>query len=148
MSDGYVMLSKEIKQYLTIITLYEKQKYMYDNKVHSVEHRIVSISQPWLRPIVRGKVKAAVGFEAKFDLSLDNEGYGRIDKISFEAYIESTCLIEAIERFRNAPVIIRSVYWQIRYTEPEKNATIVKNVESAYQVQSLEDQASFAEMTC
>lgn len=100
MSDGYAMNSKEIKQYLTIIKLYEQQQYMYDNKVHSVEHRIVSISQPWLRPIVRGKVKAPVEFGAKFDLSLDNEGYGRIEKISFEAYNESTSLIDAVERFR------------------------------------------------
>ena len=101
MSDGYAMNNKEIKQYLTIVKLYEQQQYMYDNKVHSVEHRIVSISQPWLRPIVRGKVKAPVEFGAKFDLSLDDEGYGRIEKISFEAYNESTCLIEAIERFKN-----------------------------------------------
>ena len=94
MSDGYAMTEKEISLYLTIITLYEQQKYMYDNKVHSVEHRIVSISQPWLRPIVRGKVKSPVEFGAKFDLSLDSEGYGRIEKISFEAYNESICLIE------------------------------------------------------
>ena len=66
MSDGYAMTDKEISLYLTIITLYEQQKYMYDNKVHSVEHRIVSISQPWLCPIVRGKVKAPVEFGAKF----------------------------------------------------------------------------------
>lgn len=96
MSDGYAMTEKEISLYLTIITLYEQQKYMYDNKVHSVEHRIVSISQPWLRPIVRGKVKSPVEFGAKFDLSLDSEGYGRIEKISFEAYNESTCLIEVV----------------------------------------------------
>lgn len=100
MSDGYAMTEKEISLYLTIITLYKQQKYMYDNKVHSVEHRIVSISQPWLRPIVRGKVKSPVEFGAKFDLSLDSEGYGRIEKISFEAYNESTCLIEAVERFK------------------------------------------------
>ena len=100
MSDGYAMTEKEISLYLTIITLYEQQKYMYDNKVHSVEHRIVSISQPWLRPIVRGKVKSPVEFGAKFDLSLDSEGYGRIEKISFEAYNESTCLIEVVERFK------------------------------------------------
>ena len=50
--------------------------------------------------MVRGKVKAPVEFGAKFDLSLDSEGYGRIEKISFEAYNESTCLIEAIERFK------------------------------------------------
>ena len=98
MSDGYAMTGKDIGLYLTIIRLYEQQQYMYDNRVHSVEHRIVSISQPWLRPIVRGKVKAPVEFGAKFDLSLDSEGYGRIEKISFEAYNESTCLIEAIDR--------------------------------------------------
>jgi IS5 family transposase len=74
---------------------------MYDNKVHSVEHRIVSIPQPWFRPIVRGKVKTPVEFGAKFDLSLDSEGYGRIEKISFEAYNESSSLIEAAERFKD-----------------------------------------------
>ena len=100
MSDGYAMTSKEIGVYLTILTLYEQQKYMYDKRVHSVEHCIVSISQPWLRPIVRGKAKAPVEFGAKFDLSVDSEGYGRIEKISFEAYNESSCLIEAVERFR------------------------------------------------
>lgn len=45
-----------------------------------MEHRIVSILQLWLRPIVRGKAKALVEFGAKFDLSLDSEGYGRIEK--------------------------------------------------------------------
>ena len=100
MGDGYAPIGKEINLYLTIITLYEQQKYMYDNKVHSVEHRIVSISQPWIRPIVRGKAKAPVEFGAKFDLSIDGEGYGRLEKISFEAYNESTCLIEAVERYK------------------------------------------------
>lgn len=100
MSDGYAMIGKDIDLYLTIIKLHEQQQYMYDNRVHSVEHRIVSISQPWLRPIVRGKVKEPVEFGAKFDLSLDSEGYGRIEKISFEAYNESVCLIEAVECFK------------------------------------------------
>ena len=100
MSRGYAMTDKEIGLYLTILMLYGQQKYMYDNKVHSVEHRIVSITQPWIRPVVRGKARAAVEFGAKFDLSLDSEGCGHIEKISFEAYNESTCLIEAVERFK------------------------------------------------
>ena len=91
---------RESNLYLTINKLYEHQQYMYDNKIHSVEYRIVSITQPWLRPIVRGKVKTPVEFGAKLDLSLDSEGYGRIEKISFEAYNESTCLKEAVERFK------------------------------------------------
>ena len=100
MSEGYAPAGKETALYLTILTLYEQQKYMYDEKVHSVPNRIVSISQPWVRPIVRGKVTAPVEFGAKFDLSLDTEGYGRIERISFEAYNESTCLQDAAERFR------------------------------------------------
>ena len=100
MSDGYALTSKEIKLFLTIQKLYEQQEYMYKNKTHSVENRIVSIERPYLRPIVRGKVKAPVEFGAKFDLSIDTEGYGRIEKISFDAYNESTCLQDAVERFK------------------------------------------------
>ena len=100
MSDGYALERKEVSLYLTITTLYEQQKYMYDNKTHSVDHRIVSITQPWLRPVVRGKAKVAVEFGAKLDLSIDIGGYSRIEKISFEPYNESACLIDAVEHYR------------------------------------------------
>lgn len=100
MNEGYALERKEISLYLTIRTLFEQQKYMYDTQTHSVDHRIVSITQPWLRPIVRGKARAAVEFGAKLDLSIDSEGYGRLERVSFEAYNESTCLIEAVERYK------------------------------------------------
>ena len=57
LSEGYAPSNKEIKLLLTIFKLYEQQKHMYKARVHSVADHIVSISQPWLRPIVRGKVK-------------------------------------------------------------------------------------------
>jgi len=100
MSEGYAPSKKEIQLLLTIYKLYEQQKYMYKARVHSVDDRIVSISQPWLRPIVRGKIKTPVEFGAKFDLSLDENGYARIEKISYDAYNESTVLIDAINRFK------------------------------------------------
>lgn len=100
LSEGYAPTSAEAGLILTILKLYEQQKYMYDNKVHSVKQRIVSIRQPWIRPIVRGKEKSPVEFGAKFDLSLDGGGYARIERISFEAYNESGCLQEAVERYR------------------------------------------------
>ena len=61
----------------TIRRVYEQQKYMYDNR-----DRIVSLSQPWLQPIVRGKAKANVEFGAKLDISVVN-GWTRLlaDKI-------------------------------------------------------------------
>ena len=100
MADGYVLQPKEIPLLLTIFRLYEQQQYMYDNKVHSVENRIVSIMQPWIRPIVRGKLNSAVEFGVKLDISIDSDGYARIEKTSFDAYNESACLKDAIERFK------------------------------------------------
>ena len=93
--------TRDIPIILTIFKLYEQQKYMYKNKVHSVPDRIVSIRQPWIRPIVRGKVKAPVEFGAKLDISIDREGYGRLEKVSFDAYNVSGCLIKAVERYRS-----------------------------------------------
>lgn len=141
MSRGYAMTDKEIGLYLTILMLYGQQKYMYDNKVHSVEHRIVSITQPWIRPVVRGKARAAVEFGAKFDLSLDSEGYGHIEKISFEAYNESTCLIEAVERFKARTGHYPEVYWLTRSTVQGQTGTIAKTMVSAYPVRSLAGRA-------
>ena len=69
--------------------VYEQQKYMYENKVHPGPDRIVSISQPYIRPIVQGEAAAPVEFGAKMDLSLDEKGMARIEKMSFDTYNES-----------------------------------------------------------
>lgn len=45
---------------------------MYDNKTHSIERSIVSIHQPHVRPIVRGKTNAYVEFGAKIQMSIMN----------------------------------------------------------------------------
>lgn len=102
--DGYVhqncSLTEKEKELLEVIRkVYDQQKYMYDHKTHTVENRIVSISQPWIRPIVRGKAATPVEFGAKLDLSIDTEGYARIEKLSFDAYNESTCLITAVKNY-------------------------------------------------
>ena len=57
---------------------------MYETKTHIVEDRIVSISQPYIRPIVRGKAKSPVEFGAKLDLSVDETGMCRLEKLSFD----------------------------------------------------------------
>ena len=49
---------------------------------------------------ISGKVKAPVEFGAKLDVSIDSEGYGRLEKVSFDAYNESGSLIEAVERYK------------------------------------------------
>ena len=83
----------------TLRKIYEQQKYMYDNHTHSVPDRIVSVSQPFIRPIVRGKAGKPVEFGAKLDISVSN-GWARLEYWSFDAYNEATKLVETIERYR------------------------------------------------
>ena len=99
-ANGVVLSEKQAKRLAVITELYEQQKYMYDNNVHSVKDRIVSISQPYIRPIVRGKAKAPVEFGAKLDMSIDENGFARLERLSFDAYNEADVLITAIERYR------------------------------------------------
>ena len=73
----------------TLTTLYEQQLYMYEHRVHSVPDRIISIRQPWVRPIVRGKAHANTEFGAKLHISMV-DGYARIERLSFDAFNEAT----------------------------------------------------------
>lgn len=56
---------KEIPKIDTAMRLYNQQETMYKNMTYRAEHRIVSLSQTWLRPIVRGKVNVPVEFGEK-----------------------------------------------------------------------------------
>ena len=91
---------KQVDNYITIHALYQQQQYMFDNKTHKVENRIVSISQPYVRPIVRGKTKAPTEFGAKLHLSVDENGFGRIESLSFNAFNEGPMLIEALNAYK------------------------------------------------
>ena len=72
---------------------------MYREKKHSVEDRIVSISQPHVRPIVRGKKIANVEFGAKIEISVV-EGYSHIEVISWDSFNEGLNLKERIEKYK------------------------------------------------
>ena len=90
--DVSVLPSKLITRLKTITEVYEQQDYMYRNRVNKVDSRIVSISQPHIRPIVRGKAGKAVEFGAKISLSLSN-GFSFIDNLSWDSFNESKDLI-------------------------------------------------------
>ena len=98
--DDVELTEKERVLLDTIEKVYEQQLYMYENRTHSVDDRIVSISQPYIRPIVRGKAKAPTEFGAKLDLSVDENGMSRIEKLSFDAYNECTVLQSAVVNYK------------------------------------------------
>jgi len=95
---GKQLTSRQAERLDTLRKIYEQQKYMYDNKVHSVPDRIVSVSQPFIRPIVRGKAGKPVEFGAKLDISVV-DGWTRLEYCSFDAYNEAGNLQEIAERF-------------------------------------------------
>jgi len=83
----------------TIQILYDQQSQMYKHKTHSVENRIVSITQPHIRPIPRGKANAKTEFGAKLAISIVN-GYAFADHISYDNFNEGTLLAEAINNYK------------------------------------------------
>jgi hypothetical protein len=89
----------QYKYLLVIQTLYDQQFTMFVTRTHTVEHRIVSIHQPHVRPIVRGKANAKVEFGAKINVSLMN-GFAFLEDFSWEAFNESTRLTDAVERYK------------------------------------------------
>lgn len=99
LQSGLLVPQKWQTRLETIRKIYEQQKYIYDNHTHSVPGRIVSVSQPFIRPIVRGKAGKPVEFGAKLDISV-SDGWARLECWSFDAYNEATRLIETIERYK------------------------------------------------
>ena len=102
--DAYEELPFPLKhseqKYLFVVqTLYDQQKQMYDTKTHSVDHRIVSIHQPHVRPIVRGKAQAKVEFGAKIHVSII-DGISFLDELSWDAFNEGSHMMEYVEKFR------------------------------------------------
>jgi len=97
--DSIPLNKKEYKYLLVIQTLYEQQKLMYDNRTHSIEHRIVSMHQPHVRPIVRGKTNAYVEFGSKIQMSIMN-GITFLEDLSWDAFNEGTRLISTVENYK------------------------------------------------
>ena len=100
--DAYPIIplkQKDYKYLLVINTVYEQQQKMFTEHVHSIEDRIVSIHQPHVRPIVRGKSNAYVEFGAKINVSLMN-GFAFLDDLSWDAFNEGTRLMASVEKYK------------------------------------------------
>lgn len=72
---------------------------MYEKKTNKIEHRIVSIHQPYIRSMIRGKKWAKVEFNLKIIVSRI-EGYHIIEKISWNNINEAKFLQKQIERYK------------------------------------------------
>ena len=95
-------LPKWLRERLPVIrTLYSQQQDMFETNTRRTDDRIVSLSQPWVRPIKRGKQNADTEFGAKVEMS-DTNGFLRIEHLSWDAFNESTTLKGSAESYRRA----------------------------------------------
>lgn len=95
----FPLTPKEQKMLWIIHTVYAQQKQMYDEKSNSCKDRIVSIFQPHVRPVPRGKINAKIEFGSKLGVSLD-QGFARIKTLSWNPYNESSDLIPQVESYK------------------------------------------------
>lgn len=91
--------ASKTKRLETIRKLIAQQWQMYTGKTHSVQDRIVSLSQPQVRPIIRGKANAYCEFGAKLAVSVV-AGYAAVEKLEWNAFNESGTLVKCIEAYR------------------------------------------------
>jgi len=140
---------RQLKYLFVIQQMLEQQETMYKKKSHQVEDRIVSIHQPHVRPIVRGKAKARTEFGAKINISL-LDGYARVDHFHWDAFNEGQDLQSQVERFRKLTgkypelVQVDKIYLtrenrrflkekRIRYTGEPLGRKPAKEIKSRYQ---------------
>jgi hypothetical protein len=90
---------RQYKELFVIQELYRQQQDMYNSGTHSIPDRIVSISQPHVRPIVRGKAKANVEFCAKLAISVV-KGYALREYLSWDSYNKGSTLQASVEAYR------------------------------------------------
>ncbi len=86
--------------YWVLQHVYAQQWEMYKNKSRHCDDRIVSISQPYVRPIIRGKLDKPVEFGAKLSVSLTGDGVACVDHLRWDAFHEGGDLKSQVEAYR------------------------------------------------
>lgn len=87
------------RKLLVAAEVYRQQLQMYRQRERRIDDRIVSIAQPHVRPIVRGKAGTPVEFGAKISASTAH-GFASLDRLSWSAYNEAGDLSLHAERYR------------------------------------------------
>jgi len=99
-ASPFTISSKQRKDLIVINEVFRQQCELYKKKTHSIPGKIVSISQPHVRPIARGKARAAFEFGAKVSASVTEHGMMYVDRLEWESYNECEDLIMQVERYK------------------------------------------------
>jgi hypothetical protein len=87
------------RKLLVTTEMQRQQQLMYHCRSHRIEHRIVSLAQPHVRPMIRGKAAAPVEFGAKLSVS-QRDGFCLLERISWDNFNESGDLPAQVEAYK------------------------------------------------
>jgi hypothetical protein len=87
------------RKLLVTSEVFRQQRELFEADKHRVDNRIVNLSKPHVRPIIRGKAGKKTEFGAKISISDDN-GFADLDRISWDNYNESNDLVGRIEQYK------------------------------------------------
>ena len=93
--------SRLLNKLWVIQTLYRQQQAMFDSKTSRCDDRIVSIHQPHVRAVIRGKPGCRVEFGAKLSASLNEDGIACLDEIRWDVFNEGQDLTVQVENYKN-----------------------------------------------
>jgi hypothetical protein len=102
-ADGRCLVRLDAELYRKLLVIHEvfrQQEAMYRAHARRIDDRIVSIAQPHVRPIVRGKAHANTEFGAKISVS-SFRGFATLDRLSWDAYHEAADLPKQAEAYRD-----------------------------------------------
>jgi hypothetical protein len=126
---SWIFTKQELKYIQVINELYRQQREMHNTQTHRIADRIVSIHQPHVRPMVRGKAGADVEFGSKIGLCI-HDGLTYLDHLSWDSYNETEDLVTSVENYK-----IRNGYYpekinadQIYITRTNQSWCKVRNI--------------------
>jgi len=98
-SKSFPLSPVQQRRYWIIQHVHGQQNSMYKDRKRRCDDRIVSIHQPQVRPIIRGKASHKVEFGSKLSVSMV-DGIALVDHFGWDAFNESTDLITQIKRYK------------------------------------------------
>ena len=98
-STDWIFTKHELKYLQVIQEVYRQQREMHSLKTNSTADRIVSIHQPHVRPMVRGKAGANVEFGSKIGVCIHN-GLTHLDNLSWDSYNETEDLKTSANNYK------------------------------------------------
>ncbi len=106
-ATDWIFTKHELKYLQVINEVYRQQKQMHSTKTHSTTNRIVSIHQPHVRPMVRGKAGSDVEFGSKIGVCIHN-GLTYLDHLSWDSYNETEDLKTSANNYKKTQWIFPS----------------------------------------